>query len=216
MDWMTQSLKRAEAPASCRAADDVRRRARLAADAARFLFCCSLAFFWMAIASGQSVSGEYQLKAAFVYHFTQMVEWPADAMGPGTSPVVLCTMEDGEYQSALNSAAGGKQIGAHPIQVRSLHNSDPRTCNVLVISGKDKKRTQAILEATKDAPILTVGDSEDFASSGGIIAFFVEDNKIRFDVNLYAAQHTNLKISSRLLLLARNVIASNGQKVATP
>lgn len=152
------------------------------------------------------------VKAAFIFHFAQMVEWPTDVIAAGATPVVMCIADDDSYASALHSAVDGKLIGTHPIQVRYLREkADPRGCHLLVIAGKDKKQRQALLNAVKDAPILTVGDSDDFTSTGGVIGLFLEDNKIRFDINLNAARRANLKISSRLLLLARNVIAAGKQ-----
>lgn len=156
--------------------------------------------------------GEYMVKAAFIFHFAQMVEWPTDAIAAGAAPIVMCVADDDSYASALHSAVDGKLIGTHPIEIRYLREkASPRGCHLLVITGEDKKRRQAVLDAVKDAPILTVGDSEDFTATGGVIGLFLEDNKIRFDINLNAAQRANLKISSRLLLLARNVIAAGKQ-----
>jgi hypothetical protein len=152
------------------------------------------------------------VKAAFIFHFAQMVEWPTNAIASSTSPIVMCMVDDESYSLALHSAVDGKQIGAHPIEIRYLREkASPRGCHLLVIAGEDRKHRQAILDAVKNAPVLTVGDSEDFTATGGVIGLFLEDNKIRFDINLNAAQRANLKISSRLLLLARNVIAAGKQ-----
>jgi hypothetical protein len=165
-----------------------------------FLFLSRFAF-------PQVQPNEYEVKAAFIFHFAQMVEWPSNALGANAQPLVICTLDDDSYSSALTTVAEGKLIGSHPVQTRLLHTiADVPGCHVLVVGGKDKKRVAAILAGTKDAPLLTVGDSEDFAPAGGIIGLLLQDNKIRFDVNLIAARRANLKISSRLLVLARSVI----------
>lgn len=141
-----------------------------------------------------------------------MVEWPPDIFGADGSPLVMCTIGDDSYAAALDFVIDGKQIGSHPIQTRHLHDKVPtRGCHLLVISAKDKKRAAAILAEVADEPVLTIGDSEDFAASGGIIGLSLQDNKVRFDINLNAAQRANLKISSRLLLLAKRVIGGGKQ-----
>ncbi len=50
----------------------------------------------------------------------------------------------------------------------------------------------------------------DFAQSGGTIELFRKEGRVRFIINLDAARHSRLEISSRLLNLAEIV----GQKVA--
>lgn len=98
------------------------------------------------------------------------------------------------------------------MQVRHLFEKDnPRGCDLLFIVGQDKRRAAALLKAVNNAPILTVGESEDFIHQGGMIGFCLQDNKIRFDINLQAATRANLKISSRLLLLAKSVIGDSRQ-----
>jgi hypothetical protein len=174
---------------------------------AGFFFALLFFFFLTVFALGQVQPNEYEVKAAFIFHFAQMVEWPSNALGANAQPLVICTLDDDSYSAALTTVAEGKLIGSHPVQTRLLHTiADVPGCHVLVVGGKDKKRVAAILAGTKDAPLLTVGDSEDFAPAGGIIGLLLQDNKIRFDVNLIAARRANLKISSRLLVLARSVI----------
>jgi hypothetical protein len=157
-------------------------------------------------ASAQTQPSEYQLKAAFVYHFAQMVEWPNDYLD-ANSPLVICSTDDDSFAAALDWAVDGKQIGAHAVQTRHVRDLTLfHGCHVLVIASKDKSRVSSILSRVKDEAILTVGDSDDFLASGGLIGLSIQDNKVRFDINLNSAQHANLKISSRLLLLARNVV----------
>jgi hypothetical protein len=85
-----------------------------------------------------------------------------------------------------------------------------RGCQVLFIGVKEKKLLPAILAGVKGNPVLTAGESEHFVQEGGMISFLLEDNKIRFEVNLEVAQKAKLRISSRLLALAKTVIG--GQK----
>jgi hypothetical protein len=155
---------------------------------------------------------EYQVKAAFVFHFAQLVDWPADALGSEDRPLILCTTGENALSGVLDTTVRGKQTGTHPLGVRHLQEKDdPGGCHLLFIVGKDKRRAAAILARLNNAPILTVGESDDFVERGGMIGFCLQENKIRFDINLNAAQRANLKISSRLLLLAKTVIGDGRQ-----
>jgi YfiR/HmsC-like len=158
-------------------------------------------------ARAQSSPDEYQLKAAFIFHFTQLVDWPPDALGSGNRHLVLCTNGESALPGVLEATVQGKQIGSRTLEVHHLQDKDnPVGCHILFIAGKDKKRVAAVLAALNTAPILTIGESDGFVQHGGIIGFCLQDNKIRFDINLKAAQRANLKISSRLLLLAKTVV----------
>jgi hypothetical protein len=163
--------------------------------------------------SAQTQPDEYQVKAAFILHFVQLVEWPAESLGAGNRPVVLCTTgKDPAASRALESIVRGKQIGTHPVQTRYLQESDDfRACHVLFMVGKEDKRLASILVSLKNAPVLTIGEWEDFVPNHGMIGFFIQENRVRFDIDLNAAQRANLMIDSRLLLLANRVI-SDGKK----
>lgn len=163
-------------------------------------------------AHAQSNSAEYQLKAAFIFHFAQLVDWPADALGPENRPLILCTTGESALSGVLEATIQGKQIGSRPLDVRHLQEKEnPAGCHLLFIVGRDKRRAAAILAKLNNAPILTVGESDDFIQQGGMIGFCLLENKIRFDINLKAAQRANLKISSRLLLLAKTVVGDGRQ-----
>lgn len=134
-------------------------------------------------------------------------------LGPPTRPFLICTIdEDESYSHALQAAVQGKQIASHPVRIRRLRKpANIPGCHLLLIGNEDNKRIATILAGIPDAPVLTVGEARDFATSGGIIGLSLQENKIRFDINLSAAQRANLKISARLLLLARNVIGGGKQ-----
>jgi hypothetical protein len=164
----------------------------------------------------QSNTAEYQLKAAFIFHFAQLVDWPPDALGPSNRALTLCIADENALPGLLESMVQGKQIASHPLQVRHLLEKDnPRFCDLLFIVRQDKKRTAAPLKAVNNAPILTVGESDEFLQQGGIIGFCYQENKIRFDINLPAARRANIKVSSRLLLLANSVIGDSKARIRT-
>ncbi len=154
-----------------------------------------------------SPSSEYQVKAAFLYHFSQFVEWPEGTFKHTGSPLVYCTIGEDPFHGALDASLSGKTLGARPLHVSHFQQSqDFRACQIVFIGAGDKKLVASMLSSLKGAPILTVGDSEHFVEDGGMIGFLLEENKIRFEINMEAAEHAKLKLSSRLLALAKRVI----------
>jgi hypothetical protein len=96
-----------------------------------------------------------------------------------------------------------------PVRVRHFsEEQEIQVCQASFIAITDNKFTRAALGNLKGRPALTVGESEHFVQEGGKIGFFAEDNKVRFEINLTAAEHAQLKISARLLSLAKTVIGS--------
>jgi hypothetical protein len=158
-------------------------------------------------AAGQTASGEYEVKAAFLFHFAQFVEWPGEAFKAADSPIEYCTLGEDPFGGALDASLKGKLVGARPMRVRHLKQvREIQDCHVLFIGAEEKKAISAALASVEGSATLTVGESEHFAQDGGMIGFCLEENKIRFEVNLTAAEHAKLKISARLLALAKSVI----------
>jgi uncharacterized protein DUF4154 len=162
-------------------------------------------------AQAQFAADEYQVKAAFLFHFVQLVEWPADSLGSETSPATLCIFGEDPFQGDLEATLAGKTLGTRPLRVRHLKPAeDFHGCQVLFVGKHDTARLSRLLAELKDGPILTVGESDGFVQQGGMIGFFLVDNKVRFEINLQAAERAKLKISSRLLLLAKSVVGNRG------
>lgn len=158
----------------------------------------------------QSKADEYRVKAAFLFHFAQLVEWPA-APEDNSAPLVLCTLGEDPFHGELENTVEGKAIGSRVLHVRHLNEAQAtRGCNMVFISQSEDKRLSGILASLHNTPVLTVGEAENFLGSGGMIRFCLEGNKVRFEINREAAESAKLKISSKLLLLARNVAGSSG------
>lgn len=154
-----------------------------------------------------SALNEYVVKAAFLFHFAQFVEWPDGTFQNASSPVVYCTIGEDPFQGALDESLKGKTIEARSLQVRHVKDGrDAQGCHVAFIGKTGKRRVTDELASLGNSPVLTVGETEQFAKDNGMIAFCMEENKIRFNINLEAAERANLKISSRLLALAKTVI----------
>jgi hypothetical protein len=154
-----------------------------------------------------NVPGEYQVKAAFLFYFAQFVEWPQETFKNENESLMYCTIGEDPFQGALDASLNGKTIGAHPLRVRHAKRAEETPgCQVLFIGEGEKKLLPTVLAVLKGNPALIVGESEHFVQNGGTIGFCLEENKIRFEVNLDAAETAKLRISSRLLVLAKTII----------
>ncbi|HYL86203.1 MAG TPA: YfiR family protein [Candidatus Angelobacter sp.] len=158
-----------------------------------------------------SAAEEYAVKAAFLFHFAQFVEWPAVAFPDPQSPLTYCTLGQDPFHGALDASLNGKTIGARALRVRHLKAAqDAQGCQVLFFGGMEKKSMLEALSSVRGMPVLTVGETENFVGEGGMIGFCLVENKVRFDINLDTAEKARLKISSRLLSLAKSVVNSSG------
>ena len=106
----------------------------------------------------------------------------------------------------------GKAVGNRVIRIRHLKQADDmQACQILFLGKAQSKRIPMVVADLHNAPILTVGESPGFLGAGGMICFVLEDNKVRFEINLDAAESAKLKIGSRLLILAQSVGESRGK-----
>jgi hypothetical protein len=163
------------------------------------------------VAEAQSKEDEYRLKAAFLFHFVQLVDWPAEALGGDREPMTICTLGEDPFHGVLEAAMEGKLAGSRALHVRHFKQpQDLQGCHLLYVGSNERLHVPFLLAKLKDTPVLTVGDTDDFVKQGGVIGFCLEDKKVRFVINLDAAKLAGLKISSRLLLLAKSVIGNHG------
>ena len=154
----------------------------------------------------ENAVGEYELKAAILYNLTNFVEWPASAYPDSSAPTVLCVLGRDPFGGALTSSIPKEGGKSRPVVVRRVQpGKDIRDCHVLYISSSEKKAVGQIFSTLKGTNVLTVGEMSQFALNGGMIQFTLIDRQVQFDINLDAASHGGLKISSRLLALARIV-----------
>ncbi len=153
--------------------------------------------------AGEAQPTEYQLKAAFLFNFAKFVDWPPEAFAQGDSPLVIGVLGENPFGEDLKDAVQNKSIGSHPLTVRTANSlAEARKCHILFISTSENRRLRQVLEGVRDANVLTVGETEQFLDSGGIINFTIQGQKIRFEINAAAAKRAGLKVSSKLLSLA--------------
>ncbi|HET7623858.1 MAG TPA: YfiR family protein [Verrucomicrobiae bacterium] len=166
------------------------------------------AFFPSSAGAQESVPSEYQIKAAFLFNFARFVEWPPAVFPSSNSDFVIGVFGQNPFDGDLEKAVHGKSINGHPFVVKHFTSTaELKNCQILFIGGSERKRFGEILGAVKGAPVLLVSDDKtsQFIESGGIINFIIEDQKVHFEINNAAARKANLKISSKLLTLAKRV-----------
>ena len=153
-----------------------------------------------------SAPQEYKVKAAFLYNFTLFVEWPAEAFTGNDSPLTVCILGKSPFGGALDSLRG-KTAKKRKLVIRQINRVEEMgNCHVLFVSTSEKMHLPNILAAVNNQNVLTVSDLDRFAQTGGIINFITLEDKVRFEINLKAAQQAGIRISSQLLKLARDVI----------
>jgi len=157
-------------------------------------------------AAGPSAFHEYEVKAAFLYNFAKFVTWSPSAFDRPDAPIVIGILGDDPFGPFLEKVIEDKVIGERSLEIRHLQSLDriPR-CHILFVSTSERRRLSEILVALRGLHVLTVSEMEPFARSGGIINFVVEENRVKFEVNVAAAEAADLKISSKLLRLAQLV-----------
>ena len=152
----------------------------------------------------QATSKEYQIKAAFLFNFMQFVEWPPTVFKNADDPFRIGVLGQDPFNAALEDTVQGETISNHKIIVEhAMQVDDLKNCQLIFISKSEKKHVAEILSALDDKPVLTVSEIEGFAERGGGINFYLEGNKVRFEVNPDAARHDGLKVSSQLLSLGK-------------
>ena len=149
---------------------------------------------------------EYSVKAAFLVNFARLVEWPEQAFAAPEDPVVVCIAGEEAYEYAQQAGLRRQKVGRREVRLRTIDSADEvSACHVVFVSEGSSKLTPRVVGGAADASILTVGEADGFAARGGIINFYREGSKVRFEINPTAAERAGLQISSRLLRLARIV-----------
>jgi hypothetical protein len=178
------------------------RRPNLAA----LLLCLSVTA-WLTLALSSKAADEpleYRVKAAFLLNFTKFIEWPASAFETPDSPIAVCILGEDPFGAALDEILAGEVVNGRKLSLRRLKRPPaPRSCQVLFVSRSEKESHPALPNA--GTGMLTVGEGEDFVREGGMIGFLIDNRRVRFDINQTAAENAGLKLSSKLLSVARSI-----------
>lgn len=167
------------------------------------LACLWLAGGLPAAESGARVS-EYQLKAAYLYNFTQFTDWPPSAYPATKSPIVIGIVGEDPFGQKMDNVVSGEVVRGRSLVVKRLRaDEDLRSCHVLFISRSEQERLPALLSQLKGSPVLTVGDSDGFAQQGGMVNLLLLNKTVQMEINRATVEKAGLQISAKLLKLAR-------------
>lgn len=155
------------------------------------------------VCASSDPTSDTAVKAAFLYHFARFADWPSSSPA---RPLTLCVVGDARIASALVETVRNKRLNGRSLDVKGLGSDGPvRSCDVLFISASEMGRATVVMGSLQALSILTVSDDPGFAHSNGIIEFVVESGRVQFAINTDAADRAGLRLSSRLLGLARIV-----------
>lgn len=160
-------------------------------------------------AESERTVSEYEVKAAYIYNFAKFVEWPPTCFAASDTPITIGVMGDEEFAVLLEKVVKNKLVQEHSIQVRHLKwPTDLRTFSMVYVSSNEQKRFRQILESLQDKSILTITEVEEKSQPRGMMNLFIEGGKVQFEVNITDAEKAKLRISSKLLRLARGTIGN--------
>ncbi len=154
-------------------------------------------------ATAQTVD-EYRVKAAFVFNFAKFIQWPAEAFKTSGDPLVICVVGQDQMANSLWETVNGNAIDGRPVIIRQIAiGQGPCDCQILFVGASAMKGFRS--HAKESTGVLTVGETPGFAADGGVINLKLEDGRVRFEINVAAAERQQLHISSKLLSLAQVV-----------
>lgn len=149
---------------------------------------------------------EYQVKGAFLYHFANFVVWPESTFEPTDGHLRICILGKDPFGQILDDNLESKKAAGHPFQIRrNPSKQDIQYCHMLYVTNSRPATLQELSRQKNKGNVLTIGEARKFIQQGGMVQFFVDNQKVRFAVNPDAVKQTELAMSSKLLRLAKIV-----------
>jgi hypothetical protein len=155
-------------------------------------------------AHAQSQS-ELMVKAAYVFNLTKYVEWPSPS-----NRVVIGVVGGGPMVDTLRQLSGKMSDSREIVVVTDPSDAELKQCELVYITYSSGKKIDEVLAKLDGESVLTVGDAASFGHSGGMLTLLTVGDRVEIEVNLAACHHANLKISSKLLSLAKFVVTTGG------
>ncbi len=171
-----------------------------------FVVCVFVAISTPLCAAQIPKATEYEVKAAYLFNFGKFVNWPSNGPAGGEDDFVICVLGQDPFGASLRTTVAGEKVGGKPVTAKRIVTRDEGShCRIIFISASEQPRLKQILTDFTPSNALTVSDMPDFTARGGMIQFVMRDNKVRFQVNLTAAERAGISLSSELLKVAANV-----------
>ncbi len=144
------------------------------------------------------------MKGAYLLNFAKFVDWPEQVFKGPSDPIVICVVGQNPFGPGLEKAARDTVVASRSVAVRVVSDMQQASqCQILFMSAVERKRSRTLLQAVQSGSVLTVGEWDGFIASGGVIGFKVDDEKVRIEINIAAADRAKLHISAKLLSLAQ-------------
>jgi len=155
-------------------------------------------------------AGEYQVKAAYLFNFSQFVEWPSAAFESPTAPFVIGIVGQDPFEGVLDSVVSGEKLQGHPLEVRRFAAAaEVADCNIVFVARGQEALLADTLRALRGRHVLTVTDATGPEQRGAMIVLFTDNNRVRMRIDLAAARASQLVISSKLLRPAEVINAGD-------
>ena len=169
---------------------------------------------YTSVYADEITANEYSLKTAFLYNFARLVDWPENMVSQNASTMQICLIGDDLFGDALDVLRNKKAHNKQLIVKRHVQLNDVAECQLLFISESEQDNLHKILQITSQYPVLTISELPNFVQQQGHIRFFLRaDKTLSLEINLDAIKQSRLKISSRILSLAKII---NSDKQAKP
>jgi hypothetical protein len=154
--------------------------------------------------SAEQSTDEKQLKVAFLANLAKFVEWPPNTLKNARDPIICCILGEGPFGRVLEEAASRQIIDNRKFMLRHISNTAQSSgCHMLFVSENEQKRWRSMAAQLTESGILTVGETPEFTSEGGVVSFKLNGDKAQIQINLDEAEKDKLKFSSKLLSLAK-------------
>ena len=163
------------------------------------LIGCLLFFHSPSTPAGPVIGPEYDVKLGFIWNFANFVTWPSTVFNDNPDVLVFCFASEDPSASVFYKLDGKKVHGKTIKVIAYKDGSCIEQSNILFFATQNKVLIQQALDLAKGRSILTIGEVDGFTRMGGIINFFKERNRLRFEVNIDAARREGLKMSAQLL-----------------
>lgn len=159
----------------------------------------------------RAAPSEYQVKAVFLFNFSQFVEWPPSAIAERDAPFVIGVFGHDPFGNSLDEAARGETVDGRPLVVRQVRSAaEAGDCQILFIHKSEEAKLDDVLAALAHRSTLTVSDVDGSAQHGAMIRLITDKSRIRLRIDVEAARAAGLVISSKLLRSAEIVSATDG------